>query len=413
MKAAKTAYYGEADKMRIAVASDVHAYDPSDPPPSSPPSHLCTSDPPDQPSRHPIAGLKRLISETKLRADLLVCPGDLTDKANTAALSYVWGELNNIKDLLGASRIIATAGNHDVDSRHVYNDFDAKGALQALLPPFPGLSELECDRYWARNFVLIDDNAWRLIVLNSSAYHGGGRHPDQESQRGRVSSRTVSAIENTLRNSPKRELNILVCHHHLYRDNAISAADYSEMEGADLLLQLLGSGDFGQWVVIHGHKHHPKLQYGLGGMTSPVIFGAGSLCASLYAALAARARNQFYIVELDAPAAKEYGLDVAGMIKAWDWIPNVGWKAAGAQSGLPHVSGFGYRSTVATISSKIASLFNSAAPYLRWSELVSSLPEIQYLLHTDIKPVLDQLKLHHSIDAVRDDRGAIMELAKS
>ena len=175
--------------MRIAVASDIHAYANADGPA---PSHLCIAAPADQPTRHPVSGLKRLIEDEKLTADLLVCPGDLADKAETAALIYTWNELHAIKDLLKAELLIATAGNHDVDSRHKHNDFDARGALQALVPPFPGLSEAECDRYWGRNFVLLEKPTWRLLLLNSSAYHGGGKDPEKEARHGRISERTVA-----------------------------------------------------------------------------------------------------------------------------------------------------------------------------------------------------------------------------
>jgi predicted phosphodiesterase len=397
--------------MRIAVASDIHAYDPAVEKESSP-SHLNISESASLPTRHPIAGLKKLIADLDLKADILICPGDMADKASTSALTYVWNELHSLKSLLGADRLIATAGNHDVDSRHKYNNFDAKGALQSLLPQFPGLSEQECDRYWARNFVLIEEERWRILLLNSSAYHGGGKDQAKEAGQGRISESTLSAIESALTKSDKRDLNILVCHHHLFRDNAIHESDYSEMDGADHLLRLLGSATHGQWVVVHGHKHHPKLQYGAGGSASPVIFGAGSLCASLYAELAARARNQFYIVDLDPMAASRHSLDVAGKIHAWDWIPNSGWKPAGMRSGLPHLSGFGYRATISAIASRIVGLFSTSDPFLRWSELVSNLPEIEYLLHTDVDAVLQHLKATHLIGATQSDRGAVVELAR-
>jgi len=398
--------------MRIAIASDIHAYDPIDPPPPAPPSYLCISDPADRPNRHPIAGLKHLISSEKLRADILLCPGDMADRANTAALAYVWNELHALQSLLGANKLIATAGNHDVDSRHKYNDFDAKGALQSLIPSFPGLSEQQCDQYWARNFVLAEETDWRLLLLNSSAYHGAGKDQLKEAEHGRVSQRTLSAIETALASSSAKEVNILVCHHHLYRDNAIFEQDYSEMDGADHLLRLLGSGEHGQWLVVHGHKHHPKLQYGAGGLTSPVVFGAGSLCASLYAELAARARNQFYILEINPNAAKIHGLDIAGHITAWDWIPNAGFKPAGISSGLPHISGFGYRASIATIASRIAAQFSGTNPYLRWHELLTFIPELQYLLHSDIGAILHHLKTAHKIDCAQDSHGMPLELAK-
>lgn len=185
------------------------------------------------------------------------------------------------------------------------------------------------------------------------------------------------------------------------------------MEGADHLLRLLGSGEHGQWLAVHGHKHHPKLQYGAGGLTSPVVFGAGSLCASLYAELAARARNQFYILEINPTDAKSHGLDIAGHVKAWDWIPNAGFKPAGVGSGLPHFSGFGYRATIATIAARVAAQFSGTNPYLRWHELLTSLPELQYLLHSDVGAVLQHLRTSYKIDCAQDSHGVPLELART
>jgi hypothetical protein len=336
----------------------------------------------------------------------------LTDKADTAALNYVWRELHDVGALLGAVRVIATAGNHDIDSRLQNSDFDPKGALQALVPPFPGLSEPECDRYWARNFVLLENSDWRLLLLNSSAFHGVGKDPSKEMAHGRVSERTVSAIEQALSASDKKSFNLLVCHHHLYRDNAIHETDYSEMEGADHLLRLIDAGAHGQWVVIHGHKHHPKLQYGPGSTGAPVVFSAGSLSACLYATLATRARNQFYILQLDSAAAGRLQLDVAGRLTAWDWIPNSGWQEVGAQSGISYLSGFGYRATSTLIASKIAALVNNS-PFLRWKELVQSMPEVNFLIPADVDNVLNHLKSAYAIRATRDNYGAVSELMKS
>ena len=185
------------------------------------------------------------------------------------------------------------------------------------------------------------------------------------------------------------------------------------MEGADHLLRLLGSGLYGQWLVLHGHKHHPKLQYGLGGMLSPIVFGAGSLCASLYPELAARARNQFYILDLDVEAAGRLQLDIAGKVNAWDWIPHLGWKSAGRESGLPHSSGFGYRATIPSIAGRIADVVNAQSAFLRWRELVMSIPEVEFLLHSDLEAVIQRLANDHSIEATRDAQGAVWELAKA
>ncbi|HSK39176.1 MAG TPA: hypothetical protein VK943_05365, partial [Arenibaculum sp.] len=60
--------------------SDLHAHGGSSTE-SGAPSVLGASDPEDQPKQHPITGLKRLIEDHNLKADLLLCPGDLADKA--------------------------------------------------------------------------------------------------------------------------------------------------------------------------------------------------------------------------------------------------------------------------------------------------------------------------------------------
>jgi len=146
-------------KITIAVASDLHAFVPSDTN-KAPPSYLPISGPPD-PFQHPIEGLKVLIRDCHLTADLLLCPGDMGDKADQASQYYVWEQLQNLKNALGAPQALATAGNHDMDSRYS-TEFDAKGILQSLIPPFPGLSEVECDRYWSRNFVVHEQDAWRI-----------------------------------------------------------------------------------------------------------------------------------------------------------------------------------------------------------------------------------------------------------
>lgn len=156
--------------MTIAIVSDLHAYENEEP--DHAPSHYCIRDPGNDSTKNPIAAFQQLVSNESLSADLLLCPGDLADKANPPAIRQAWLDVNKMQGWLGADLLVATAGNHDVDSRHEHNSFDAKGALQALCPPFPFQDENLNDRYWARHFVTIRTGCLRLLVLNSSAFHG-------------------------------------------------------------------------------------------------------------------------------------------------------------------------------------------------------------------------------------------------
>jgi metallophosphoesterase superfamily enzyme len=110
-----------SNDLKIAVVSDLHTHDGSSAELGAP-SMLGTSDPEDQPKRHPISGLKKLISDNKLRADILLCSGDLANKATPSGLNYAWRQLEILKNALGARKLIATAGNHDMDSRYQDNE---------------------------------------------------------------------------------------------------------------------------------------------------------------------------------------------------------------------------------------------------------------------------------------------------
>ena len=395
------------DELVIAVMSDLHAHNVSG---AAAPSTFSISGPHDQPTAHPIAGLKKLIQDFHLSADMLLCPGDIADKAQPAALSYAWNEMGAIKRLLNADLLIATAGNHDMDSRYQYDAHDAKGTLQALAPMFPGFEHAICDRFWARNFAILDGDFWRLMVVNSSAYHGAGRDQGKEFQQGRVSRHTVEAIKMELRALPPKPLNIMLCHHHLLRDTMIAQKDYSEMVGADLILDALGGGEFGRWMVIHGHKHHPKLFYAPGGMFAPVIFSAGSLCARLYEGLEGYARNQFYVIRLPVSRYGSMRIDLAGEIMAWDWIYLKGWQPAGKDSGLPHRSGFGCRESFASIIPQVVRTISASKPYVKWSELTHAIPQLEFILPSDLAILLQQLNAHHRIEALFGRYGEVAEL---
>ena len=117
-------------RLMIAVASDFHAHDETIV--TKPPSWLNINQPASNKALHPTAGLVDLISSSDLRADWLLCPGDLTHQAKPAPLNFAWAELQRISNKLKTTLVAATAGNHDMDSRYRYNNHDAKGMLLAV-----------------------------------------------------------------------------------------------------------------------------------------------------------------------------------------------------------------------------------------------------------------------------------------
>jgi 3',5'-cyclic AMP phosphodiesterase CpdA len=383
--------------MRIGVLSDLHAYA-GDPPPL-PPSLLNTRLPEDQPAQHPFVGLAQLIGSEKLSADLLVCGGDMGDKANPEGIAWAWQWIHRIAHELGADRVIATSGNHDVDSRYIYTDHDAKGVLQSLNPPYPSSDEAMNDRYWARNLVVDTIGDVRFVVLNSAAYHGVG----EEWEHGRISLRTLAYLKKALDASAPATANVLLCHHHPFRFGDIDLADYSEMKGGETLIELLGSGEHGRWLIVHGHRHWPHLTYGPGGATSPVIFAAGSFSAVLYPELQSRARNQFYILDLPVQDYAAIGQGLVGEFWAWDWITNVGWQPAQEGSGLPHHGGFGSRQGGDLASDQIADAVTASGnSFMSWEQLCSQLGWLRYALPSDIALCVKHLQSKHGLAVLMD-----------
>jgi predicted phosphodiesterase len=397
--------------LTVAVLSDLHAYDNEDP--DNAPSHYCIRDSSNDPTKNPIVGLKDYITKNSLSADLLLCPGDIADKANPLAIKQAWSAIHEIGQSLNAQHIIATSGNHDVDSRHSYNDFDAKGFLQSLEPPYPFSDENLNDRYWSRHFVIIPELSHRLLVLNSSAFHGEGQYDQTkqyEFEHGRISPRTLTAIKQELDRSTAAPVNILLCHHHPHPHSELRLGENDIMTGGQELLQILGSGLYGNWIVIHGHKHHPKLVNAAGGASAPVVFAAGSLCASLYREIQTQARNQFYVLVFPSSQYKQLGF--VGQFKAWDWAVGCGWLPAAERSGLPATGGFGWRGALSSLAREILDVVADSTTTMTWDAIKATLPSVEYLLPQDIDTLRTILKRDFSMRVI-PDAGVPLEIGKS
>jgi hypothetical protein len=157
---------------------------------------------------------------------------------------------------------------------------------------------------------------------------------------------------------------------------------------------MLGANDFGRWLVIHGHRHWPHITYAPGQSSSPVVFSAGSLSAILYDELQDKARNQFYIIELDLAAPGS----VRGRFRAWDWISDSGFQAAREESGLPASGGFGVRMGGDELAERIADIVTeSGAPFIAWSELQQRIPGMEFVAPRDLKECARILENKHDL----------------
>jgi 3',5'-cyclic AMP phosphodiesterase CpdA len=371
--------------LKILIISDLHAFTPRDEesPATSPPSFFVNSEVEGERRPNPLEAIPELLRAENLDVDWVLCPGDIADRADPNAQTFAWRHLVQLNKNVKARLLLGTAGNHDIDSRFKFSNFDPKGHLQALTPSFPGTNV--ADRYWARNFHILEDKSVRLLNLNSAAFHG--YHSKEalskpEYLQGRVSDQTQEIADKQF------QLNILFTHHHPFRNDDIYDDDYSEMQMGGKLVAMLSEQTASSWLIIHGHQHYPALRYGPGAVHQPVIFSAGSATATLRSPLSAEAPNQFYHLTLTSRGVHTKNWSPCGVVRAWHWARRRQWERSPSEYNIPDGTGFGCRENVITIASEIAQTVRSGTASVgEMTKILDVHPHLQFIT----KPTMDQI----------------------
>lgn len=397
-------------KIRIAVISDIHASVPKD---GVAASYTSTASQCSPITRDAMLSLERLIKEDDIRADYFVCCGDMANQADPTAMRYAWEKFTGLSQLLCATPI-ATVGNHDLDSRLPNTKFDARGLLRGLKPNYPLRDIAQTHEFWSRNFVVLQMPGIRFVVLNSCAYHGyNPSKAGPEYEHGRVSDFTLADLRGQLESlPPTRDISILLCHHHPFRHESDGESDVSAMSGGERLIDLLSKVNSNTWMVIHGHRHQPCITHWGGVGHGPVIFSAGSFSAKLSGEIGLTARNQFYLIEFDPANASALDLDVAGTITAWDFNLGEGWEPAGAKSGMPASSGFGYQIRPPADAIDVKQVVDVEGGIGRWDKIMAAIPRLRFATPSSLTALAHQLKDYHGMGCTWSEHGAPLEFAR-
>lgn len=372
--------------IHVAILSDLHMFSRADPGRQGgkreTPSYLCTDADPSGAAGDPLTDLKRLISETHLKADLVLCPGDLGDIASETGIRTAWQRVQEIAQALGASCVIATPGNHDINHTHHEPD----GCLKALTA-FPVPEKAQRDQFWADHFTIIEGLHHRLVCLNSCGYQ-------DSRENGRFDERARKELQQALTKLPLKPVQILLCHHHPHQHSEYQLGEHDVMKGGQLLLDMLGR--HGRWLVVHGHKHHPKITRAAGHSSAPWVFAAGSLAALSNPATQGHARNQFYLLDLDPDTFPTIGWGGEG--RAWDWATEDGWAPAGRDSGLPARFAFGFGADLGLLIRAVEPHIPSTSNgYIPWAELCDRVPLLRRVSPRDIEELSGQgLRIEYS-----------------
>lgn len=353
---------------------------------------------------NPLSDLIAKCADSRLKVDAVFCAGDICNRADSGGLQRAWELLHKLKDQLQATQLIATCGNHDLDSRHLSGDPDPdpKGALQSLVPGFPFDDEQLANKFWARNFVIHPlCEQVNVLNINSSAFHGGVAN---EIEYGRISYRTIDAIKAELRSIPRAVANIMLCHHHPTPKAGWNRnADPEFMKNGQVLIEAISEAAAdGGWLIVHGHRHIPRIgQAESLSSEAPYVLGAGSLGARVLGV-----PNQFHIIELFSSGESNLA-QLVGKISTWSWTETSKWTSVSHPGGLPGSCGFGFRGQVQNLASRIEMRVGGAFCY--WSDIRNLMPEIDYLLPADMEK-LERILGRNSISISRSSDGVPVQV---
>lgn len=351
--------------------------------------------------------------EKQSSADLLVCPGDITDRANPAAFAAGWKQIKRLGQALGVKRVVAATGNHEVQSRSGGPPVAPGNAEHSIDPleflinesGYPAIFQKPHQKwvYWGRGYEILHDDASVIVLINSCHYHVTLQN--NEFERGRISDAALRELKFDLdRFAADRPFRIVVLHHPpLTHEETGLDLGRTPMHNGPALLKLLQDTGL-DWIVIHGHKHYHRLVRADGDVNQPFVFGAASFGAMLRGDMASRTRNQFYIITLETGTDPLDAVRLSGNIKALHWSNSAWEETDSASMGLPSGCGFTWDSIEpASLAAQIRDLLKtSEGHFLEWSEVVASVPKLRFLMPGQLVALKEQLR-RAKISLVDDD----------
>jgi len=287
--------------------------------------------------------------------------------------------------------LIATVGNHDVDSRKTSSHADPFYLPRNFSPgDFPSSTAEQRDKFWLDGFFVHELADLRLIVVNSVLWHQN----EVEAKRGAIREGQLENLERVLERCSAKSFNITLVHHHPIPHENLGLGYDDLMVNGGPLLDLLERFKF--HIVIHGHKHYPRLRYSSGGANSPTVFAAGSLSA-FSPQMLSNTRNLFHRILINNQEVADCVRQ--GIIESWEYNSGKGWSLPKTRSAdFPAVAGFGCRASCRELAKRTAEFLHlNADEYRRWSDVVAKFPQLSFLLPSDLEAYGEYLRSDHGL----------------
>ncbi len=372
-------------KTRIGIISDLHCHNKTKNK-NIQESYLLT----DQKApefQDPLKSFEILIEQLKsdgdeLTIDNLIVLGDYTNKIDIEGLEYGWKAVQKIAKISNTKTIIANVGNHDIDSRAIHTSDPFHFIKKLNDNQFPFNDFVMNTEFWDAGFSIIEDSDLRLVVVNTVFNHRN----EQEAEHGLIAESSINKLREALKHQIDNKIKIAICHHNPIEHSRYASGNKDSMYNGDEFIELLDQNNFD--LILHGHKHDPRVRYSPGSSESPLLFSVGSFSA-FKTLLLQGAYNTFHIIDIE----KNHNSKAKGIIKTWFFVPTKGWKQEVANDFIKSTVGFGYRVSILEKAEEIyLYLSTKSEKFLEWEEFILIFPDIKYLIPSDFNKLKDALK---------------------
>lgn len=333
---------------------------------------------------HPVQAMLEGFAQEELTADVLLCPGDLSDRMCSIGFQHAIFVLQEIANHFQIPQVVASLGNHDVSSRRAQGEPDAFYAARTSSTRFPVINKERRESYLAYGSCVLNLPPLQLVLINSVIDH----HDEASAKRGSFGPERIGHLRQQLMSAPDARFKIGVLHHHVIPHSSPYLGDEDLLPTGNDLIELLAEHEVR--TLLHGHKHHPRATYVDSAHGRVFVFAAGSFSALIKGGLATITRNVFHLIDLKP---QDFGSGLKGIIRTWEWRVGKGWVPASSESAdFPHAAGFGATDSAETLAARAYELVDSTGKQILTSaEVIDALPDLQYLTPSELERLGDLL----------------------
>ncbi len=367
----------------------------------------------------------RYVKEAGIAPDLLLIPGDITNRAHPVEFHVAGQAIERLANALGLTfpgDVVIVPGNHDVNWKSVsqFPDDSTAYSTRSRYDPLR-FEDWPFDRMMASGnrhlceapyFAVYSKKDWLVVAFNSSSHDGPLSSPDKE-HFGLAPDASLDALKDELESLGPRgqETRVFLVHHHVVpRDErARDQRDPSLLVNSSDLLDLLGKYSFD--LVIHGHKHVPALSTHVTASNVPLtVFGAGSFSATISPVNAGPIQNYFHSVEVDGRHPTEG--TVMGRVRSWAYVIPEGWQKGVSVLGIDHVYPYGCHLPPAALVSRVHAIvtqqFRPGHEFVEWRDVMAAVSELDYLGSPALQDLIDRVCAATSLRSVGTPPDAVL-----